>query len=72
VPSTYNCITENELIDAGVSIVIYANHLLRSAYPAMQAVAESILCHGRSLEADDQCLPIDQILSLIPAPDPGS
>ncbi len=66
VPSTYNSITEKELAQAGVSIVIYANQLLRSAYPAMKSAAESILKHGRAKEADDQfCMPIKDILTLI-------
>lgn len=66
VPSSYNTITEEELIDAGASIVIYANHMLRSAYPAMVKTAESILHNHRSKEADEYCMPIKQILNLIP------
>lgn len=66
VPSSYNSITEEELSDAGFNIVIYANHLLRSAYPAMVSTAESILTHGRSKEVDEQCLSIKEILELIP------
>lgn len=66
VPSTYNSITEKELSDAGVDIVIYANHLLRSAYPAMVKTAESILRNGRCKEASDEyCMPIKEILTLI-------
>ena len=66
VPSTYNIITEDELAAAGVNVVIYANHLLRSAYPAMVKTAETILKNGRSLEANDLCLPIKEVLTLIP------
>lgn len=66
VPSSYNKITEDELQKAGVNIVIYANHMLRSAYPAMLKTAESILTHGRSYEANSLCLPIKEILTLIP------
>jgi phosphoenolpyruvate phosphomutase len=66
VPSTYCAITEEELAEAGVSIVIYANHLLRSAYPAMVSTAESILKHHRCLEASQQCLPVADIITLIP------
>lgn len=66
VPTTYNHITEDELAEWGVNVVIYANHLLRAAYPAMVQCAESILTHGRSLEANDLCMPIKQILELIP------
>ncbi len=66
VPTTYNKITEKELIDAGVRIVIYANHLLRSAYPAMTKTAKTILIHERSYEANEMCMPIKEILTLIP------
>lgn len=66
VPSTYNTITEQALIDLGVNVVIYANHLLRSAYPAMVNTAVSILTHKRAHEADKECLPIKQVLDLIP------
>lgn len=66
VPSSYNHVMESELIDAGFSIVIYANHLLRSAYPAMQKTAESILTHQRSLEADEYCMSIKDILNILP------
>lgn len=66
VPSSYNHIYEQQLIEAGVNVVIYANHLLRSAYPAMVKVAESILSHERALEASDMCMSIKEILNLIP------
>ncbi len=66
VPSTYNSITEKELRLAGVRIVIYANHLLRAAYPAMVKVAQSILKYERSLEADTNLMSISEILELIP------
>ncbi len=67
VPTTYNKITEDELIDAGVKIVIYANHMLRSAYPSMIKTAKSILEHKRSYEASEEyCMPIDEIIKLIP------
>ena len=66
VPTTYNHVTEDELASWGVNVVIYANHLLRAAYPAMVKCAESILANGRSLEVNDMCMPIKQILELIP------
>ena len=67
VPTTYCHVYEDELAEWGVNIVIYANHLLRSAYPAMQHCAESILTNGRCLEASqDYCMPIKDILTLIP------
>jgi len=67
VPSTYCHITEKELKKEGISVVIYANHLLRSAYPAMIKTAESILKEGRSFEANNKiCMPIKEIINLIP------
>ena len=66
VPTSYNEITEEELKELGVKIVIYANHMLRASYPAMLNVAKSILRNDRSKEADDSCLSINEILKLIP------
>lgn len=66
VPTTYNQFTEAELHGWGINVVIYANHMLRASYPAMYKVAECILQHERSLEADQYCMPIKQILELIP------
>ncbi len=66
VPSTYSHVTERELSDRGVSMVIYANHLLRSAYPAMMKAAESILLNERAYEAENVCLPIKDLLNIIP------
>ncbi|MEF8752368.1 MAG: phosphoenolpyruvate mutase [Accumulibacter sp.] len=66
VPSSYNKVTEEELAANGVNVVIYANQLLRSAYPAMMETALSILEHSRSAECDSRMMPIKQILELIP------
>ena len=67
VPTTYNQFTEDELASWGINVVIYANHMLRAAYPAMVNCAKSILMHQRSLEAsNDYCMPIKEILTLIP------
>ncbi len=66
VPTTYNQYTEKELGSWGARIIIYANHLLRSSYPAMDKTAELILEHGRSLEVEPLCMPIKEIISLIP------
>lgn len=66
VPSTYDSVREEELAGAGVNMVIYANQLLRSAYPAMEQTAKMILTHGRAKEAADKnCMPIKEILTLI-------
>jgi len=67
VPSTYSIITEDELFGAGVKIVIYANHLLRSAYPSMVKTAKSILKNRRCHEASEEnCMSIKEIIRLIP------
>jgi len=66
VPSSFNSVTESEWVDKGVNIVTYANHMLRSSYPAMLKTAQSILENGRSLEASSNCLSIKEILELIP------
>ena len=66
VPTSYNAMTESELEAIGVNVVIYGNHLLRAAYPAMRRAAESILRHSRSLECDDLCMGIKETLDLIP------
>ncbi len=66
VPSSFDGITEKEFEDAGVNIVIYANHMLRAAYPAMLKVAETILKNGRSRETKEFCMSINDILKIIP------
>ncbi len=65
VPTTYNTITEDELAEAGFNIAIYANHLLRSAYKAMEETAKTILSNQRSFEADPQCAPVREIFSTV-------
>lgn len=66
VPSTYAQVTEAELAGIGVNVVIYANQLLRAAYPAMRKCAERILECERAQEASAEfCMPIKEIISLI-------
>lgn len=66
VPTTYDKIYEKDLSEAGVNVVIYANQLLRSAYPAMVDTAEKILAHRRAYEARSNMMPIKEIINLIP------
>jgi phosphoenolpyruvate phosphomutase len=67
VPSSYSHITEEELAENGVSVVIYANQLLRAAYPAMLKTAKTILKNHRAKEADSECcMKIKEVLELIP------
>ncbi len=66
VPTSYNEITATQLADIGVNVVIYANHMLRAAYPGMLDTAKSILANGRSCEAEKKLLSIKAILELIP------
>ena len=65
VPSSFNTITEEELGEHGVNIVIYANQLTRSAFPAMEETAKDILRYHRAKEVDDRLMPIKDIISLI-------
>lgn len=65
VPTSFNSVTEQELINHGVNIVIYANQLTRSAFPAMEQTAKDILKYHRAKEVDDRLMPINDIISLI-------
>ena len=65
VPTSFNHVTEKELAEHGVNIVIYANQLTRSAYPAMQSTAEDILRNHRALEVDSRLMPFKDIIRLI-------
>lgn len=65
VPSSFNSITEAELASHGVNIVIYANQLTRSAFPAMEQTAKDLLRYHRAKEVDDRLMPIKNIISLI-------
>ena len=66
VPNDYNQITEKEFVEWGANIIIYANYMLKAAYPAMKKCAETILNNERSLEVNEMCMPIKEILTLIP------
>lgn len=65
VPTSFNEITEAELAEHGVNVVIYANQLTRSAFPAMEQTARDILRYHRAKEADDRLMPIKDIITLI-------
>ncbi len=66
VPTSFNTVTEEEFKQRGVNVVIYANQLTRSGFPAMQNVARTILANHRAKEADDMCMSIKEIITLIP------
>ena len=66
VPTSFNTVTEQEFKDRGVNIVIYANQLTRTGFPAMQNAAKTILEHHRAKECDDMCMSIKDIITLIP------
>lgn len=66
VPTSFNTVTEEEFKERGVNVVIYANQLTRSGFPAMQETARTILEHHRAKEADDKCMSIKDIITLIP------
>lgn len=67
VPTSFNGVTEEEFAKRNINIVIYANQLTRSAFPAMQKIAETILKNHRAKEADEMCMPFKDIIRLIPA-----
>ena len=66
VPTSFNTVTEEEFKARGVNVVIYANQLTRTGFPAMQNAAKTILEHHRAKECDDMCMPIKEIITLIP------
>lgn len=66
VPTSFNTVTEQEFKERGVNVIIYANQLTRSGFPAMKKTAETILRNHRAKEADDMCMSIKEILTLIP------
>ena len=66
VPTTYNHINLNEFKEIGVDVVIYANHLLRSAYPAMLKTAKLILDNGRTKEIENELMSVKEIINFIP------
>ena len=66
VPTSYNTVTEEALKERGVNVVIYANQLTRSGFPAMKNAAEMILQSHRAKECDEMCMPIKEIINLIP------
>jgi phosphoenolpyruvate phosphomutase len=66
VPTSFNTVTEAEFKERGVNVVIYANQLTRSAFPVMQQTAKTILEKHRAKEADEKCMSIKEIITLIP------
>ena len=66
VPTSFNTVTEDEFKSIGVNVVIYANQLTRTGFPAMQNAARTILEHHRAKECDDMCMSIKEIINLIP------
>ena len=66
VPTSFNTVTEDEFKARGVNVVIYANQLTRTGFPAMQNAARTILENHRAKECDDMCMPIKDIITLIP------
>jgi phosphoenolpyruvate phosphomutase / 2-hydroxyethylphosphonate cytidylyltransferase len=66
VPTTYNHVNLEEFKELGVDVVIYANHLLRSAYPSMLSTAEAILMYGRTKEIEENLMSIKEIINFIP------
>lgn len=68
VPTSYSSTHSASLEAAGFNVIIYANHMLRAAYKAMQAVSQDILQNGRTTEVEDRCMSVSEILHLVPNP----
>ena len=66
MPTSFHCVKEEEFRQHGINIVIYANQLTRTGFPAMQHAARLILEHHRAMECDEICMPINEIIRLIP------
>lgn len=66
VPTTYNTVYEEEFKEKGANVVIYANHLTRTGFPAMQDAAKTILETHRGKECSEKCMSIRDIITLIP------
>jgi phosphoenolpyruvate phosphomutase len=66
VPTSFNAVTEEEFKARGVNIIIYANQLTRTGFPAMQNAARMILANHRAKECDGICMPFKDIIRLIP------
>ena len=66
VPTSFNSVYEEEWKELGANVVIYANQLTRSGFPAMQNAARTILENHRAKECDAMCMPIKEIITLIP------
>lgn len=66
VPTSFNTVTEEEFKQHGANIIIYANQLTRTGFPAMQEAARTILKNHRAKECDDMCMSIKEIINLIP------
>jgi phosphoenolpyruvate mutase len=69
VPTSYNDILEDDLAKEGVDVVIYANHLIRAAYPAMVDIAKDLLKYGKSSQSESKLLSISEVIELIPGGD---
>lgn len=66
VPTTFDKVREGEFKEHKINVVIYANHMLRAAFPAMKTVVMSVLENERCYEAGLDCMSIKEILSLVP------
>lgn len=66
VPTSFNTVYEEEWKELGANIIIYANQLTRTGFPAMKDAAETILRTHRAKECDDKCMSIKDIITLIP------
>ena len=66
VPTSFNTVYEEEWKELGANVIIYANQLTRTGFPAMQDAARTILETHRAKECDDKCMSVKEIITLIP------
>lgn len=65
IPTAYPHFTGAELAEAGASVIIHGNHMIRAAFRAMQEAAAAILDHDRALEADAMIAPVSALFDAV-------
>jgi phosphoenolpyruvate phosphomutase len=64
VPTRYYSTPTDVFREAGISTVIWANHLVRSAVSAMQSVAKEVHDSQTLVNVEDRIVPVDEIFRL--------
>jgi phosphoenolpyruvate phosphomutase len=64
VPTKYYATPTDVFREAGFSIAIWANHMLRAAIPAMQAAAKTLAAEQNLLSIEEEVAPVKEIFRL--------